>query len=203
MKLCLTILLLFVAIASPNKGLERTGIDTSSICVTEVPKSGHPLYDSGEIVDYVSLEKVNRAKVVDKYYSMVKAMIDSACEDGITITINSGYRSFHEQLSIRRRYVRDRTKRDSIQFLLYAESKHFHPETARPGHSRHHSGIAYDFNTKGPGVYNWLKNNASRFGFVRTICEEKWHWEYLPDVSDQYKYVEKDHYSWKIKPTLR
>ena len=30
-------------------------------------------------------------------------------------------------------------------------------------------------------IYVWLSKNATRFGFLRTVSSEPWHWEYLPD----------------------
>lgn len=53
---------------------------------------------------------------------------------------------------------------------------------AKPGYSNHQGGIAVDL-TVGPTssqVYKWLARNAGRFGFVRTVKSEPWHWEYRP-----------------------
>ena len=72
--------------------------------------------------------------------------------------------------------------------------------SAMPGTSRHHWGTDIDLNSvsnkyfktkKGMAVYEWLKNNASKFGFCQTYSpkgenrstgyeEEKWHWSYIP-----------------------
>jgi hypothetical protein len=50
---------------------------------------------------------------------------------------------------------------------------------AEPGYSNHQSGEALDLNTAASGVYSWLVNNASRYGFYRTVPSEPWHWEFF------------------------
>jgi LAS superfamily LD-carboxypeptidase LdcB len=69
-----------------------------------------------------------------------------------------------------------------------------------PGTSRHHWGTDVDLNSMDPKyfdteagkkIYDWLKTNASAYGFGQPYCakgadratgyeEEKWHWSYLP-----------------------
>ena len=76
-------------------------------------------------------------------------------------------------------------------FVWYAGSSAYKAATAPPGSSNHGSGIALDFNTgtrdRSTGfselnatVYVWLARNAHRYGFIRTVSSEEWHWEYLP-----------------------
>ncbi|HXQ35443.1 MAG TPA: M15 family metallopeptidase, partial [Anaerolineales bacterium] len=62
---------------------------------------------------------------------------------------------------------------------------------AKPGHSNHQHGQAFDLNTRhnvfdgSDKVYEWLKANAPRHGFVRAVSNESWHWEYRPaDAAD-------------------
>ncbi len=74
--------------------------------------------------------------------------------------------------------------------------------SSMPGTSRHHWGTDFDINIlnneyykKGDGeiIYQWLKMNASNYGFGQPYTEgrddgykeEKWHWSYLP-LSIQY-----------------
>lgn len=61
---------------------------------------------------------------------------------------------------------------------------------AVPGTSPHGVGVALDLNTNcgrqygnrpncgGSRVYQWLYNNAHKYGFKRTVQSEPWHWEY-------------------------
>jgi hypothetical protein len=53
---------------------------------------------------------------------------------------------------------------------------------AKPGYSNHQAGLAVDIavGTTASPVYRWLHANAARFGFVRTVSSEPWHWEYRP-----------------------
>jgi hypothetical protein len=54
---------------------------------------------------------------------------------------------------------------------------------ARPGYSNHQdpSGSqAIDIHQATGARYVWLKKHANRFGFIRTVGSEPWHWEYRP-----------------------
>ena len=96
------------------------------------------------------------------YFDMVRA----AEAAGVTIAINSGFRSYPEQKYLYEGYVAGRPG-----FNL----------AARPGRSNHQSGIAFDIAVAGGDgspTYEWLKTNATGFGFVRTVSGEPWHWEY-------------------------
>lgn len=198
MKLCLTLIIVLLTVSLNEGEVTKRNIPKDYEYKEPEKIILYPLYDSGVIVDHVEVEAIGHARVVDKYYNRVKALIDAACAEGVNITINSGYRTFEDQLRIRKKYVRNKHCADDTVYLLTAPSGEFRPETGRPGHSRHHSGIAYDFNTKNPDVYKWLKINALKYGFVRTVPEERWHWEYLPNTCDAHHYVEKNHWSWKI-----
>ncbi len=54
---------------------------------------------------------------------------------------------------------------------------------APPGSSNHQHGQAFDLNTRGftTPIYEWLKKNGQKLGFMRTVKCEHWHWEYRPD----------------------
>ena len=76
-------------------------------------------------------------------------------------------------------------------FIFRAGASQYNAATAQPGTSNHGSGIAIDLNTGSrntPGfpqlnntIYSWLIKNSYRFGFIRTVRSEEWHFEYLPD----------------------
>lgn len=158
----------------------------------------YPLYDSGIVVDSATMYEFDNVKIVKEMYIVLKVMLDSAMSDSVEITINSAYRTFEEQLECRTRNARRKHKTDTT-YLLTAKADKFHPATAKPGYSAHQLGIAFDLNTSDREVYKWLKENALKYGFVRTVKKEKWHWEYLPDVKDKYEFVKEKHWSWKIK----
>ncbi len=121
----------------------------------------------------------------------LKEMIEEAKKDGINLTIVSAFRSYTSQKKIwekkAKRYLQRMSKRRAIRKLLNYSSM--------PGTSRHHWGTDVDlvsvnlsfYETKeGKIIFQWLSNNASRFGFFTPYFperkggykEEKWHWSY-------------------------
>ena len=77
-----------------------------------------------------------------------------------------------------------------------APSTCWDPYTAKPGSSRHGSGQALDIETTSPGskaqrppdtiltpAFTWLALNSWKYGFVRAVTTEVWHWEYWGDVA--------------------
>ncbi len=86
------------------------------------------------------------------------------------------------------------------QSVLFEQAKETYGDdvlmhTEAPGHSEHQLGYAIDFSTietvefKETVQYQWLKENAHRFGFVQSYQKEKeeingklerpWHWRYV------------------------
>ena len=87
----------------------------------------------------------------------LKSMIDAAAAEGVTLYVTSGFRTMAEQQKLKREKP---------------------TRAATPGRSPHQRGFAVDMATRGPGQYEWLVKNAYRYGFVRTVAFERWHWEY-------------------------
>lgn len=87
----------------------------------------------------------------------------AAAVDGVQLRIVSGFRSYGEQEHLYRLYQQGRGNL-----------------AARPGYSNHQDGKALDLNSSAPGVLTWLNRNARRYGFLRTVPSEDWHWEYWP-----------------------
>lgn len=77
------------------------------------------------------------------------------------------------------------TKAGKEAFVWYAPSVAFSAATAPPGLSNHGTGVAIDLNTgsgnkaKNNPVYHWLAKNSWKYGFVRGVSSEEWHYEYL------------------------
>jgi len=94
---------------------------------------------------------------------------NAAEEDNIQLSINSAFRTFQRQAELRRLF----------------EAGHGNL-AAKPGHSNHQHGQAFDLNTRHnvfdgtDKIYEWLKANAPKHGFVRTVPNESWHWELRP-----------------------
>jgi LAS superfamily LD-carboxypeptidase LdcB len=82
---------------------------------------------------------------------------------GINLPVVSGFRSMEAQRALYQKYLNGTGNL-----------------AAKPGYSNHQGGIAVDVSvgSTSSATYKWLANNASRFGFVRTVPSEPWHWEY-------------------------
>lgn len=99
------------------------------------------------------------------------ALRDAAAEVNLQLCVESGFRTYRHQEKLYDLYRRGRGNL-----------------AAKPGRSNHQHGQAFDFNTlgyDGTPMYDWLKRNAPRFGFLRTVNGEHWHWEYLPTQAAQ------------------
>ncbi len=97
------------------------------------------------------------AAAFNKMYAAAKAA-------GVHLPVVSGFRSMEQQKHL---------------YSLYKQGRG--NLAARPGHSNHQGGIAVDVSVGGSTankVYKWLAANASKFGFVRTVPSEPWHWEF-------------------------
>jgi hypothetical protein len=88
-------------------------------------------------------------------------MQQAADSAGVTLSINSGFRSMAEQQHLYNCYKTGSCNNGNL--------------AARPGYSNHQNGRALDLATSN---WTWVANNASRFGFKRTVPSERWHYEY-------------------------
>jgi len=76
-------------------------------------------------------------------------------------------------------------------FVMKATSGAYNPATAPPKSSQHGNGIAVDVNTGGrnnfqplkDNIYKWMVENSWKFGFIRTVSSEEWHYEYQPTAA--------------------
>lgn len=115
-------------------------------------------------------------------------MEQAADADGIVLRVNTAYRNWRHQKRLHNDYLKAMAAWDAGGRLGKKP-----PPVAQPGFSNHQSGIALDIN-RAPGddpatpqpdspVDLWLAANAARFGFVRTVSVEAWHWEHRPDLA--------------------
>lgn len=122
-------------------------------------------------------------------------MYNAAKHDGITLMINSGYRTYDEQQTVYTDY-------EEKYGNEYADEI-----AARPGHSEHQTGLALDIfcttnsnrNTfKDSEAYQWLLNNSYKYGFILRYPEgkeditgftfESWHYRYVGNEIAKYIY---------------
>jgi LAS superfamily LD-carboxypeptidase LdcB len=119
------------------------------------------------------------SKVVTYFDKMVK----DAKADGVDLWVVSAYRSFTEQASLKGQYL-----------ITYGSGANTF--SADQGYSEHQLGTTIDFTTKGLSgglngfgstpAYEWLKENAYKYGFTLSYPEgntyyeyEPWHWRFV------------------------
>lgn len=89
----------------------------------------------------------------------MQQVADSA---GVTLSINSGFRTQAEQQYLYKCYQTGSCNSGNL--------------AARPGYSNHQNGRALDLATSN---WSWVASNAARFGFKRTVPSERWHYEFF------------------------
>ena len=105
-----------------------------------------------------------------------------AADEGLNIYISSGFRSYAYQEMLYERYVEKSGKAEADRY------------SARPGHSEHQTGLAFDLNTidisfADTQEYVWVKEHCAEYGFIIRYPENKesitgymyepWHLRYL------------------------
>ena len=119
-----------------------------------------------------------RRVVVDASIGLsVQYLINDAAAAGIGLCGRSGFRSYAEQVELRRQNCGP-----SDYALFLAPPSTCSPPTARPGTSNHEDGLAVDFDcadgqpmTHASPCYQWLAANASHYGLFN-LPSEPWHW---------------------------
>ncbi len=116
--------------------------------------------------------------VVEAWHAMVAA----AKADGISLWIVSGYRSYQTQETLYNNYVARNGKAEADTY------------SARPGHSEHQTGLAFDINEISyafgeSAAGKWVAEHAAEYGFIIRYPKEKqaitgyvyepWHLRYL------------------------
>ncbi|MCH8871748.1 M15 family metallopeptidase, partial [candidate division KSB1 bacterium] len=122
-------------------------------------------------------------QISSKVWSHLENLIDDAAGGGVTLWIVSAYRSFGTQSSLKAAYR-----------ISYGSGANAF--SADQGYSEHQLGTTIDFTTRNLGgglsgfndteAYQWLLDNAYRYGFVLSYPEgnayyifEPWHWRFV------------------------
>ncbi len=130
---------------------------------------------------------------------------NSAQKDGVQLQIISSTRNFDRQKRIWENkwngvMLTNGANLSILDLPSISRSERILKYSAMPGSSRHHWGTDLDINSvepeyfetqEGIKVYNWMSDNAPKFGFAQPYSaksmkrrfgyeEEKWHWSYLP-----------------------
>lgn len=140
-----------------------------------------------EIEAPYSYQKDSQSKpeqILTNVWPYLKDLLTEATRVGVNLQIISGYRSFGEQTSLKSNYKFTYGAGTANQF------------SADQGYSEHQLGTTVDFTTTSVGgtfkgfeltpAYQWLTDNAPRYGFTlsypkdNTYYEfEPWHWRFV------------------------
>jgi len=130
----------------------------------DVLDSRQELFNSGRSIGYATeFVNINGKMVIKEVAAYVQPMIEDANRESVDLQVKSGFRTMEDQQTLYNEY---RAGTGNL--------------AAQPGHSNHQNGIAIDFNVTSQNgrVFEWLTKNAWKYGFIRTVSRERWHWEY-------------------------
>ena len=149
-------------------------------------------FDTKECGSSTSVNKTLQTVACDAFLAMQKA----AAADGVTVWMQSGYRSVSYQTKLYERKTQ------------YYRDKGYDEATAKekaaaivnpPGYSEHNCGLAADLNSpehtgldegfENTAAFRWLCEHAAEYGFIlrypqgaedaTEITYEPWHWRYV------------------------
>ena len=134
--------------------------------------------------------------IADAYLDMAAA----ALADGIKLVVNSGFRSPYDPIKAKSAAGTTVTAQSQQELWdLYQAGKG--NNAAKPPGSNHGNGIGLDLNAGGASSgrylktnkelednYTWLVKNSWKFGFIRAVANEEWHFDYLPELAKKGPY---------------
>ena len=149
-------------------------------------------FDTKECGSKTAVNKTLQTAACDAFLKMQKA----AAADGVTVWMQSGYRSVKYQTSLYER----KTKYYTDQGYDTATAKEMAAAVVNPpGYSEHNCGLAADLNSpehtgldegfENTTAFRWLCEHAADYGFIlrypkgaedkTEITYEPWHWRYV------------------------
>ena len=122
----------------------------------------------------------SRIYVTQKTKQALLEMVKQAQQDGVALSVDSGFRSAQYQKRILEKYLNQNM--DYLGLLQVV---------APPGYSQHMLGNCIDFvpselDFSKSAQYIWLKKHAQQYGFIESYSEdnnsginwEPWHWQF-------------------------
>ena len=155
-----------------------------SVKVKKAPKEPEITYINGILIanKTYALPSTYNPGVDATANAALQKMFAAAKKDGLNMYVASGFRSYETQKQLYNNYV----ARDGV-----AEADRY---SARPGHSEHQTGLAFDINRPdtsftGSAEAKWLAKNCHKYGFIIRYPQgkehitgymyESWHIRYL------------------------
>lgn len=173
---------------SSSGGQDSSGETDGEIDLLMLVNSTHPLPE-GYTVELTELS--NGQSVATLIYPALQQMFDDARAAGVYPIVASGYRTPEKQQSLMDEKIQSLTEEGYSQEEAAAEALRW---VNQVGYSEHQSGLAVDINadgihSAGYEVYDWLAQNAWRYGFILRYPEDKtevtgtgyepWHYRYV------------------------
>lgn len=162
--------------------------DEEEWCLTLVNR-WNPMKTDGSEIETVELS--NGERVDRRIYPQLQQMFEDARAAGVYPIVASGYRTWGEQEEL----YYDKIEEYRAQGMSEEEAKQEAERwVAVPGTSEHQLGLSVDINADGINsaggeVYDWLAQNAHRYGFINRypsdktgltgIANEPWHYRYV------------------------
>lgn len=131
-------------------------------------------------------DEEGKNKLIDYAYDKFLELWQAANDQGFYLMVTSSYRDYESQKEIYDYRVSTLGERKADE------------TAARPGHSEHQTGLVIDMTSKTEPLadsftdskaYEWLKENAYKYGFIERYPEgktyltgynpESWHWRYV------------------------
>ena len=178
-------------IVKVNIGLDKEFYDNPNIVKkysTSVLVNKYNMLDASfEPTELVKIDKCLESNSEEYLASEAKKAYDLLCEaskkDKINIGVTSAYRSYEDQASVYRYYLKNNGADYASKYV------------AREGYSEHQTGLSLDIKStvgspfKTTKEYTWMINNAYKYGFILRYPEgkeditgynsESWHFRYV------------------------
>ena len=126
-------------------------------------------YAPDDLVDVPSKYAYTGKKISNSILDPIISLIEAGRESGYTFVVSDGYRSYQEQKNIYDSYASSMGLSETDKIV------------ARPGHSEYQTGLSFDLmpynkvldKPKESSEYQWLKENAYKYGFIFRFPEDK------------------------------
>lgn len=150
-------------------------------CGKKIDTAIIPVYEDFGLIDKQFCFEETKIYIRKEAQIAFEKMANKAMKDSVKLIVKSGFRSIKYQKQLIRKRIKEG---ESFQYII--------TYVAPPGYSEHHTGLAVDLTAidkkySNSKAYAWLKENASKFGFIESYPEgnntlktwEPWHWYYI------------------------
>lgn len=150
-----------VAGLSAAPAIDRSGSLDAEKSSTHVPELLQQ-YGNGQIPrELLTLIGISQHRLWGPAADSFIAMRAEAAAAGVNLSVTDSYRTYDQQVDLAQR--KGLTKNGGL--------------AATPGMSEHGWGLAIDADVDRAG-FDWLTENAGRYGWVMPMTREPWHWEF-------------------------